>query len=895
MRKPYWLVLALALLTSPVLQAQVSITEEGFEPSRNAANLHETILNTSNVNVSSFGLLMSLPVDGEIYAQPLVVSGISINGKTRNAVYVTTMNDTVYCFDADAGTPLWNVHLGTPIPTPSGNVNGTLGIESTPYINLSTQTMYLVTNTLEQGAATYRIHELDITTGAERISSVVIGGAVQGSGTGSSGGSITFNAAIENQRPGLAFANNMIFVAFASYGDAGPYHGFLFAYDATTLSQAGIFCTSPNGAEAGIWMSGGAPAVDPSGNVYLVTGNGDWDGTSNFGESFLKFSTGNDTFNLTSYFTPYDWPSLNETDTDLGSSGPSLVGNSIVGGGKQSVIYVLNQSALGGIAPGDTQVQQSFANSGGGMILSNTAFNAQTGLFYVWTGNGNRLNEYQFNGATNTFNSTPAVASTATSPNGSLGGAVSVSANGSAAGTAIVWANAPSAAQAGLGDGVPGVVHAFDANTLVELWNSNWDQARDSIGNWSKFRPPVVANGKVYVGSASGFLGVYGLLPSDTLNSTATFSGADAATEGSWGKLYGADGYELPTGAGTTPAYASFSAKNTLLWTWTLGTSDPRAINGQASAWYNNGSTLSFDINLTDGQAHQIALYLLDWDSRGRSETIAVTDAATGTVLDSQLVSNFSNGVYYRWKVSGNVVIVITPSGGPNGVVSGIFFGGGIAPRASASFVKSDTSTQGNWQTIYGTDGYSLAGGAQSIPPYATLAVQNQQTWTWAPNTSDPRALQTSTGRIAGAWYSGSSFSFNLNLDANPHQIALYALDWDSRGRAEIITITDASTGALLDSENLSNFANGVYLVWTISGNVVITVTPTAMPNGVVSGIFFGSGGAPSLSGTILLQLPSGVTAAVPGSMTIAPNQSQQITVTIINGTGNPVAVTAQQ
>jgi hypothetical protein len=388
---------------------------------------------------------------------------------------------------------------------------------------------------------------------------------------------------------------------------------------------------------------------------------------------------------------------------------------------------------------------------------------------------------------------------------------------------------------------------------------------------------------------------VYGLLPSDTLNSTATFSGADAATEGSWGKLYGADGYELPTGAGTTPAYASFSAKNTLLWTWTLGTSDPRAINGQASAWYNNGSTLSFDINLTDGQAHQIALYLLDWDSRGRSETIAVTDAATGTVLDSQLVSNFSNGVYYRWKVSGNVVIVITPSGGPNGVVSGIFFGGGIAPRASASFVKSDTSTQGNWQTIYGTDGYSLAGGAQSIPPYATLAVQNQQTWTWAPNTSDPRALQTSTGRIAGAWYSGSSFSFNLNLDANPHQIALYALDWDSRGRAEIITITDASTGALLDSENLSNFANGVYLVWTISGNVVITVTPTAMPNGVVSGIFFGSGGAPSLSGTILLQLPSGVTAAVPGSMTIAPNQSQQITVTIINGTGNPVAVTAQQ
>ena len=898
MKRSRWFLLALVLAIAPLSSAQVNIVEEGFGPSRTGANLNETTLNISNVNSSDFGRIMSLSVDGEIFAQPLVVSSISIGGTTRNAVYVATMNDSVYCFDADTGASLWHNNFGTPVPTTTQNINGTYGIESTPYINLSTRTMYVVTDTMEQGAPTYRIHMLDIATGAEKIPSVVIAGSVPGNGGGSVSGTITFNASLENQRPGLAFASNMIFVAFASYSDAGAYHGFLFAYDATTLAQAGMFCDTPNGSSAGIWMSGGAPAVDQNGNLYLSTGNGDWDGVSNFGESFLAFSTGTDTFSLNGYFTPGEYATLNSLDKDFGASGPILLGNGLaISGSKASEFYLLNTANLGGMTQGNTQIPQSFANNGGGGILAETAFNPQSGLFYVWTGNGRSLNAYQFNSSSSSSNASPVAISSVLSQTGSQGGGLSVSANGSTPGTAIVWASIPAVSGGGGGDGVAGAVYAFDANTLVQLWNSNQNSARDSLGNWSKFRPPVVANGKVYVGTASGYLAVYGLLSSVTLTSSAKFNGTDTVTEGSWSKNYGTDGYALPETSGL-PGYATFAANGAGTWTWAQSTSDPRAINGQATCWDNSAKILSFDINLTDGQSHPIALYLLDWDARGRSASIAVTDAATGAVLDSELASNFSNGVYYRWTVKGHVVIQLTPLTGPNAVTSGVFFGGGLSATTAATvtFLKSDTSTQGNWQGMYGSDGYSLAGSLQNIPSYASLTFPNPTAWVWTSSTSDPRALQTTGGRIAAAWYAGPSFSFSLNLnDGNAHQIGLYALDWDSQNRVENIAISDAHTGVVLDRETISHFSTGVYLVWSISGNVVITVTATNGPDAVISGVFFGGSTAASLAGTILMQLPSGVVAAAPSSLTIAPNQSQQITVTIINSTASSVSVTTAQ
>jgi len=228
----------------------------------------------------------------------------------------------------------------------------------------------------------------------------------------------------------------------------------------------------------------------------------------------------------------------------------------------------------------------------------------------------------------------------------------------------------------------------------------------------------------------------------------------------------------------------------------------------------------------------------LDWDNQGRAETIQIVDAASNHQLDIQTLSNFTNGVYLVWNISGNVKINVTVTSGPNAVVSGVFFGG----AHTVALLSKDTTTQGAWQSKYRTDGYVLANGApQIIPSYATFAVQNEQTWTWTSSTSDPRALQIPGGSagIAATWYSNSSFNLDVNVGAGSHQFALYAVDWDTQGRSQTILIQDAVTGLTLDTESISNFSNGIYLVWSISGNLKITVTSTGNSNCVISGAFF--------------------------------------------------------
>jgi len=330
----------------------------------------------------------------------------------------------------------------------------------------------------------------------------------------------------------------------------------------------------------------------------------------------------------------------------------------------------------------------------------------------------------------------------------------------------------------------------------------------------------------------------------------ATFVAADTATQGNWHGVYGADGYSVANESQSIPSYASLAVKNQLNYTWASSTVDPRALqtgNGSgriAATWYGN-STFSFDVNLTDGNPHQFALYAVDWDTIVRTETIQVVDANTSAVLDTRALSSFSNGVYLVWNLSGHVRINVTWTGGVNAVVSGVFFGGassGGGTKATASFIAADTATQGNWHGVYGADGYSVANESQSIPSYASLAVKNQLNYTWASSTVDPRALQTGngSGRIAATWYGNSTFSFDVNLtDGNPHPFALYAVDWDARGRTETIQVVDANTNAVLDTRALSSFSNGVYLVWNLSGHIKINVMWTGGTNAVVSGVFF--------------------------------------------------------
>jgi hypothetical protein len=342
-------------------------------------------------------------------------------------------------------------------------------------------------------------------------------------------------------------------------------------------------------------------------------------------------------------------------------------------------------------------------------------------------------------------------------------------------------------------------------------------------------------------------------VPTRSSNS-ATFLKSDGTTQGYWEGAYGGDGYNvIDGGAPAYPSYATVTPSGNGDYVWQSSTIDPRAlqkpanpVDHVAAMWYST-TGFTVDVNITDGQQHQVALYLLDWDGGGgRSERIDVLDVATGKVLDSRTASGFGGGEYLVWSLGGHVQIRITRLSGPNAVLSGLFFGPGGTPPSgdgSAAFLKSDGTTQGSWQGAYGGDGYNVVdAGAPSYPPYATVTPVGPADYVWQASTSDPRALQkpaNPSDRIAAAWYSASGFSIDLNLTGGAHQVALYLLDWDGGNRSEQIDVVDAVTGKLLDSQTVGGFGGGEYLVWDLGGNVLVRITRQSGPNAVLSGLFF--------------------------------------------------------
>jgi len=265
-----------------------------------------------------------------------------------------------------------------------------------------------------------------------------------------------------------------------------------------------------------------------------------------------------------------------------------------------------------------------------------------------------------------------------------------------------------------------------------------------------------------------------------------------------------------------------------------------------ASTWYAP-SVFYVDLNITDQLPHPVAVYCVDWDYMGRGQTVDVLDANTNAVLDTRALTNFGGGVYLTWNITGHVKLRFTQtSSAPNAVVSGIFFGAGVAIAATgvaATFVTTDTVTQGNWQSKYGADGFLVVDDSVSNPSYASATPSLASDYLWSASTSDVRALtkRSAADRIAATWYSSSFFYVDLNItDQTVHQVAIYCLDWDSLGRAQTVDVLDAATNAVLDSRNISNFSGGVYLVWNVSGRVRLRVTQTSSNwNAVVNGIFF--------------------------------------------------------
>jgi hypothetical protein len=516
-------------------RAQPAILTERYDTNRTGANLAETILTPATVTTNGFGKLWSYPVSGSVQAQPLYVPGVATALGTRNLLIIATMNDIVSAFDADKSnaTPVWSralIHPRagiTPVPiiditgADELNIVGNVGITSTPVIDPATGTLYAVARTKENGAYVTRLHAIDIASGAEKFGGpTTIAGSVPGTGWASVNGTLSFDPQIHNQRVSLALANGQVLIGFGSHEDYHAYHGWLMSYDAATLAQTGIFCTSPNGQQSAIWMAGHAPVIDSKGRVYVMTGNGSWDGITEFGESFLKFTAGHSGLTLTDWFTPDNYADLTNRDADLGSSGPLLIPGTdmIMGAGKDGLFYLLHTSAMGHEKAGNPQPIQ-ILNNNGGEVKGGAVYWDRTGAapsrLYVWT-DATSARAYSFNGTR--FDPKPVAQSLVQSGDGASNGVLTLSANGNSIGSGIVWS---SMVAAGNGDhGVHhGVLRALDAETLKQLWSSDTNHQRDNAGDWPKFSPPVVVNGRVYLASfpvngvSRSVVNVYGLLP----------------------------------------------------------------------------------------------------------------------------------------------------------------------------------------------------------------------------------------------------------------------------------------------------------------------------------------------------------------------------------------------
>lgn len=510
-----------------VAAAQTNVVTANYDNYRTNANRSETLLKPTTVG-AGFGKLGSFPVDGQIYAQPLYVGGVRISRRGRkNCVFAATMNNTVYAIDADAPTaapPLWRVNLGDPVPfaalSGAMDIDPQVGILSTPVIDIAVQAIYVVSDTFEDGSPVFRLHALSLADGREMLNGpVVIAASAPGTGAGSVNGLINFDASRQLQRPGLALANGNVYVAFGSHADEAPYHGWLIAYNAWNLQQqVAVFNTTPNGGGGGIWQSGHAPAVDDRGDVYVVTGNGDFDGNTNFGGAVIKLAGSN--LAVLDWHVPAEWQYQDANDVDLGSTGGILFSfsNLLLAGDKNGDLIYLDTRAMGQVesSPGTNE----FIASPAGIFQLSLWESDQGPLLYQHDWNG-ALKAYAIIGGS--VSATPV--SKAGRNGDSLYSGMAVSANGGADG--ILWETTFH-----YGQPDAGTLHAFNAADLTqELWNSD-QRPRDALGAFAKFAVPLVANGRVYVPTFSNQLAIYGLLPSGVATPYCDMRPGAAATAG---------------------------------------------------------------------------------------------------------------------------------------------------------------------------------------------------------------------------------------------------------------------------------------------------------------------------------------------------------------------------
>jgi Ricin-type beta-trefoil lectin domain/Ricin-type beta-trefoil lectin domain-like/PQQ enzyme repeat len=506
------------------------VLTRNYNTARTGVNPNEFWLNTGNVNSKQFGKLFQVYVDDQVYAQVLYRWNLLIQGNTHNVMFVATVNNSVYAFDADTGETLWQQNYnGSGRPTrhdevgqncagacifgidchPYLDFSGNIGIVGTPVIDDSTSTMYFVTRTVESGATVQQLRAIDITTTEDRPNSPV---TIQ-----ANFGDIAFDPTIQNQRPALTLSNGSLTIAWSSFCDTGAYHGWAMAYDPASLMQQSVWVTTPTGDKGGIWQGGAGLAVDGDGYLYAATGNGAfaWSNSyPNYGYSLVKlFPTW--LIPLDS-FTSSSTSSSSDNDVDFGSSGPVFlpIPDLLAVGSKEGEVYVFNRNSLGGFVSGDSQIVQKFqaVQNPQGRATShihgtNVTWTGADGPYlYVW-GENDYPRQYRWNASAGQFDLAPRAIGQTLPPDGMPGGMMTLSAS-SSPGTGILWATTPLSGDANHST-VPGILRAFDAETMGLLWEST-APADDSL-NFAKFNPPVVTYGKVFVPSFSNTVSVYGI------------------------------------------------------------------------------------------------------------------------------------------------------------------------------------------------------------------------------------------------------------------------------------------------------------------------------------------------------------------------------------------------
>jgi hypothetical protein len=544
------LVVLLLCIFPAALQAQVNVTTYHNDNARTGQNTQETILTPAKVNSGQFGKLFSVTTDGWVYAQPLYLSNVNIGGGTHNVLYVATEHDSLYAIDADSGTIYWQASLiapgGTTVNSSTdlgcGDLVPEVGITGTPVIDTNTGTIYLVAKSKVNGSLVQYLHAIDVVTKTEKFGGpVFIQATVPGTASDGNGTTVSFSPHFENQRAGLLLENGHVVIGWSSHCDISPWHGWIMSYSAGTLTQEAAFNTSADGSANGVWMSGGGLAADANGNIFFATGNGSWNGTTDYGDSIVKLGPpSGGSFPVVDYFTPYNQSSLSGGDTDVASGGLVLLPNLASGQqlltqmGKEGKMYLVDRNNMGKYCVNDNppcngsdpNIVQEIPGATAGVWGTPAYWNGSV----YWGGGSDgggpdNLKAFSFNANNSglistspTSESAKAFSFAAPSP--------TISANGNSNG--ILWGLDDSAfGSTCSGSSNCQVLYAYDATNLANMLYNSSQAAnnRDVPGGAVKFATPIVANGKVYVGSQLK-VSAYGAISTTPTAATPTFSPA---------------------------------------------------------------------------------------------------------------------------------------------------------------------------------------------------------------------------------------------------------------------------------------------------------------------------------------------------------------------------------